>query len=444
MPRLDAVDSEFQRKSSINQFCSVYEDLPYVAVTRILSHLNFREKLNAVKIFESWEPYLCAFESWPELMYNDQKATRIWDRQEVCLCMRKYGKYIRKIKLNFHYHVRTSGTALLSKIATYCPQLKYIQMIEADFDADRPFKNILDVCKELKHISIVRPWVDWSHEENIVSLITKPKNAGNLVEFVAVPETTYPEYDIGKALNPSMLTSLNTLKVKRSFLPEDKLLSLVSHQLKHLSVFQDEDLPLDQPVMYSEVAWDKVLTKRSNFCFHAALRNIIVLRTCFPSQAPLRALILADLMASLTKGILDTITTKFHATLETFVCTKSFAFESVDVEDKRLPEALVDLSEKCTRLHTLVYGFSITSASVLLLARTRKFSCLDIPLDIISYKFHRKHIKPEWSSEFVQWLKEASSTLDRLEDEVSSLLGYEWSISNEPRDRKIQHYFRYF
>ena len=417
-------------------FFSHFEDLPSISVSKILSFLSFTDKLSAIQVFPSSE-------AWSDLVYLDSRSTRIKDRQEVCHCLRKYGKYIRKIQLNFHYHVRTSGTSLLKKIATHCTHLQCIQLIEPDFDADRPFRSILDSCEMLKDISLVRPWVDSSCQDNIVALVTNPNNASKLTELVSVPETAHPEYDLGRALNPGSLWNLHTLKLKRSFLTEETLLELASKRLHHLSIFQDEELPLYQAIMYTAETWRKVLVQKENFCFHVALRNIIMLRSCFPAQAPLRALILADLLASLTKGILDTISEKYQSTLESFVCTKSYAYESVDVEDKRLPAALLDLTQNCARLKTLVYGFSISSATVLLIAQTRRFICLDIQQDTISYKCEWK-ASPNLSSAKVAWLKDCGNSIDRLEEEVSTLQGFEWTLSNEPRDRKIQHYFKYF
>ena len=430
-------------KSTKNDFFSYFEDLPSVSVSKILSFLSFTDKLSAIQVFPSWEPHLCTSEAWLALTYYDSRSTRIKDRQEVCQCLRKYGKYIKRIRINFHYHVRTSGTSLLKKIATHCKQLRCLEIVEADFDADRPFKSVLESCELLKDISLVRPWVDWSHQDNIVALVTGPNHAWKLTELVAVPETAYPEYDFGRAIRPTYLLNLHTLKLKRSFLTEDMLLKLTCKNLRHLSIFQDEELPLDQSILYNESTWGKVLSKKEDFCFHVALRNIIMLRSCLPSQAPLRALILADLLASLTKGILDTITEKYRYTLESFVCTKSHAYESVEVEDKRLPTALLDLTGSCSKLKTLVYGFSISSATVLLVAETRRFICLDIQQDTISYKC-------EWipssnlTASKVAWLKECCTTVDRLEEEVSVLQGFEWTLSNESRDRKIQHYFKYF
>ena len=90
------------------------------------------------------------------------------------------------------------------------------------------------------------------------------------------------------------------------------------------------------------------------------------------------------------------------------------------VEDKRLPAALLDLTQNCARLKTLVYGFSISSATVLLIAQTRRFICLDIQQDTISYKCEWK-ASPNLSSAKVAWLKDCGNTIDRLEEEVSTL-----------------------
>lgn len=429
--------------STRKDFCSYFENLPSVSASKILSFLSYKDKLSTVLVFPSWEPHLCASDAWSDLVYDDCKSTRIRDRQEVCQCLRLYGKFIKKIRLNFHYHVRTSGTAMLKKIATHCQQLQCIQLVEADFDADRPFRSILESCVFLRDISLVRPWIDSCNQDNIVAQITKPDHSHKLTELVVVPETTYPEYNLAKAMMPDHLVNLHTLKVKRLFLTEAMLWELAKKNLRHLSIFQDEELPLDQAIMYQEETWRKVLSQRESFCFHVALRNIIMLRSCFPARAPLRALILADLLASLTKGILDTISENYRSTLESFVCTKSYAYESVDVEDKRLPAALLDLTQNCSKLKTLVYGFSISSATVLLIAETRRFLCLDIPIDTITYKCEW-NASPKLGLSKIAWLEECGSTIDRLEEEVSALQRREWTLSKEPRERKIQHYFKYF
>lgn len=431
------------RATSVEYFSSPFEDLPSVLVSKVLSFLTFTEKLCAVEVFPAWESHLNTTESWPELVYVDNRTTRIKDRQEVCQCLRKYGRFIKRIRLNFHYHVRTSGTALMKKIATHCSQLQFIQLIETDIDADHSFKNILDSCEMLTGISLVRPWVDSTCQRNAVALVMSTQHSAKLQELVAVPETTNPEYDFGKALQPSNLTGLQTLKVKRSFLSKDALLQLAGQKLHHLSIFQDEELPLNEPLMYNEETWNQVLTLQSKFCFHAALRGIIMLRSFLPAKAPLRALILADLQASLTKGVLDTISAYYRSTLESFVCTKSNTYETVDVEDRRLPFALLQLAYNCSKLKTLVYGYNFLSVFVLLIAKRRRFICLDFPVDSITY--HRDgDIPPLREHEELTWLKECGSTRERLEETVSLLQGCEWRLSTEGRDIKIQHYFKYF
>ncbi len=424
-------------------FFSHFEALPSVLVSKVLSYVPYTDKLSAVQAFPKWLPHLCTAEAWPDLMYVDHPASRIKDRQEICQCLRVYGRYIKKISLNFHYHVRNSGTSLLKKVASNCTQLQCIQLVEIDIDADRAVKNILDSCESLRDVSLVRPWVDWSRHNNTVALVTTSNHSKKLTELVAVPETTDLEFDFSKVLQPQRLMNLHTLKVKRSFLHEDVLLQLASQKLIHVSIFQDKELPLDQCVLYKEETWNEVLSHKPKFCFHVALRNIVMLRTFFPAQAPLKALILADLQASITKGVLDTISENYHPTLESFVCTKSNAYETVDVEDRRLPCALLDLTRTCAKLKTLVYGFNISSAVILLIAKESKFHCFDIPLDSLSFSCDLKNL-PSSEVTNVEWLKQYASTVDRLEEEVSALQGYEWRLSTEPREKKIQHYFRYF
>ena len=406
-------------------------ELPMVAVANVLSYLHWKDKMAAVTAIPVWHNHLCTMKAWQALSYHEDASTKAEVRQKVSLCICTYGKYITRIKLAFHYWypVGRRGRQVLHEIATHCSQLRKLCIADTVWSEQAEFalNRVLENCPKLHDLSLVRPVLAWSDEDdNVITIICKPRHAMKLTKLILTSESLL-EHEGPLDILQNFI-SLHTLKIRRAELSEKLLLHLSQRKLKLLSVFLEEEVEYGTPMIYSSAVWEQVRQNSPNFVLHLVLKNIIVLRSSFPAGAPLTTLVMVDLSASLTKGIVDTITDQYCGTLETFVYTKSCQLDCAKVEDRRLPAALYDLVCGCNNLHTLVYGFQISSTTALMIAKARMLRHYVLLLDDVTFE-QDWPVQPDWSAEFLSWLKESGSSLGSLETAVSELLRFPWRMS---------------
>ena len=203
----------------------------------------------------------------------------------------------------------------------------------------------------------------------------------------------------------------------------------MKNNLQEITLYQDEELPLSDAQQLNHRFWDAVLKINPNFKVDLILRYILVIKDSFVPRMPLRSLVLDDLVNIVTKGVMDQIVNNYKSTLESFTYTNSY-LENFESGDSRLPAALVSMVTKCEKLHTVQYGFPLSSTSILLLACARKLDKLVIPSVEVSYEFDWP-IQEDCSAEFVEWLKTSGWNERALEQAVSSVLKYDWKLHYE-------------
>lgn len=159
------------------------------------------------------------------------------------------------------------------------------------------------------------------------------------------------------------------------------------------------------------------------------LQYILVIKDSFITNMPLRSLVLDDLVNIVTKGVIDHLVTHYHESLESFTYTNLY-LENFESGDSRLPAALVSMVSKCIHLHTLRYGFPLSSTSILLLAHVRKLRELTIPAVEVSYELDWA-IQDDWDLSFWQWLETNCRSEKLLENAVSEVLGFQWHLYYE-------------
>ena len=420
------------------------QTLPYVVVSHICSFLQWQEKLCALQAIPEWEFHIHNCEAWKYLAYREVAHRAQQERDELSGCLDKYGRYITGIHLSFRYALGRKGTTILKNIASHCSQLKSLEVVGTIWDhpAGQWFINVLNSCPKIKDLSIVRPSLVWGTadggKDSLIIPLVKNGHSHKVTQLVLGSDSLVDHEGPLNLL--TQFTNLHNLRIRREELSEEILLNLSKKHLCTLSLFQDEEMALGENAVYTSETWNKVIEAKPQFRLSLILRNIIVLRSLFPATAPIRALVLVDLSASLTKGILDTITQHYHRSLEIFVYTKSCVIGCAEMEDRRLPIALTDLVQHCKNLHTLVYGFEISSTTTLLIAQRRKLENFAVLVDQMSLEYDWT-TRPEWSPQFVSWLRSSGSTMDTLEREVSQLLGYEWKVITESNMWRVVEYF---
>ena len=403
--------------------------LPSLVVSRILLYLPWQDKLSVVETLPSWEPHLCYPTSWSELQYTREQGTV----HQFIQCLQKYGNYISAVCVDVRYGPGVQLQAInqiLNNMATFCPHLQRVKLWDIHWDDDvmRAFGDILENCAQLRDISLRQPvlWGSVDHHSSLLAMLARPEHSEKVRELVLGGVSLDGRDRPLQSL--SQFSQLRVLRVRREELSDVLLMHLSTNSLERLTLFQDTDYL--GALTYSPGLWHHVLAQKPNFCVSLVLYNLTILRSMFSAQVPLITIVLVDLSTSLTKGILDTIAHNYHTTLETFVCAKDSKKDYTELNDRRLPASLIDLVRKCTRLHTLVYGFAISSATVLLIASERKLSQFVISADQLSLEIDEEQLENR-EPDFTNWLVTNKSSVSSLETEVSYQFGYDWTVAND-------------
>lgn len=416
-------------------------DLPSVAVTQIFSHMSWIDKLNSVTALPVWRAPLQTVAAWPSLIYENESQENIYfvreKRTNLLICIKQFGKYMHSIKLSFGHKIGRLGLQILHAIRDYCCALRLFHVTQTGFRMDvsliwtrtvvQSISSLLQKCQNLKSVGINLPVIDWSDnpENNIVLEIINNSFSSKVTELELGTNSLF-EHE-GNLNLLKLFTRLKRLAVRREKINDDILMCLVQNGLNEVSLFQDEELPYDQPLQLGDEFWRRVIQINSTFKVDLMLKYIMVIKASFPSKLPLRSLVLDDLANIITKGVLDHIVEVYKNTIECFTYTNSF-LESFEMGDRRLPFALQNMAVECKKLRTLQYGFPLSSTTILLIAKARKLEKLIIPVMEISYEFDWP-IQSNWDADFVSWLKTHGQSENMLEKGVSELLGLNWHIS---------------
>lgn len=422
-----------QSQSSV-ELHSMIESLPAVVATHVLSYLQWNDKLNVGVAIPSWEDHLHSPLSWSSVIYKEVSFRALHERNHLSECFARYGQYVQYISITFCYALGRSGAQILKEIKQNCTNLLSLEFTGTIWDTHGGslLCQILSCCSKLKDVSLVKPSLVWgageTGKDSVLVPLVRGGHAVKVTKLILCSESLI-DHD-GPLDVLRHFTHLRTLRIRREELSEPLLLHLASHSLSELSIYQDEEMPLSGPVIYTADVWEKIHSQKPAFHVNLVLTNIVLLRSLFPAVVPIRALVLVDLSASLTKGILDTISNHYQHTLEVFVYSKSYVIGCANLEDRRLPIALLDLVHKCHKLHTLIYGFEISSTTALLLAHKRRLTHLVILLEEMSFEFDWCH-QADWTPTFTEWLRSSGKSMVNMEREISKLLGYEWRVATE-------------
>lgn len=422
------------------------EDFPSIVVTEILSYLSWNEKINAIQALWSWKPHLHTPGAWPLLRYCNEGEENIYfvkeKRANLLICFKIYGKYMRHIDLAFGYKTGRTGLQILNAIANYCPNIQSFRFVpqenpETDSLAETPLTrsdvvavcSILSNCKQINSVSIISPIIIWSNSpgSNLLLELCNADVANKVTELELISGSLLDHEGYLKLLRE--FSGLKKLMVRREKVNNEILLGLIRNGLQEVTLYQDEELELIDAQQLGEQFWNEVLKINPKFKVDLILQYILVIKDSFITNMPLRSLVLDDLVNIVTKGVIDHLVTYYSESLESFTYTNLY-LENFESGDSRLPAALVTMVEKCQHLHTLRYGFPLSSTSVLLLAKARKLRELTVPAVEVSYDFDWE-VQKEWSIDFLQWLKTNCKSEALLEKAVSDILGFEWHLYYE-------------
>ena len=420
-------------------------ELPSVVATEVLVYLGWNDKLNAVKAIPTWRECLRSTTAWPIVSYSRESTDNMYfvkeRRTNLLICIKHFGRYMKNIQVSFGYKIGRSGVQILRAISDTCSNLHAFSIKQETFPRElyaeliwkkataQAVYSIIENCIHLSTIRIISPYIDWSdtRDSNIV-LCCIDQNKAHKLTHLELTTDSLIEHE-GYLREMTSFTGLQKLAVRREKINNDLLMSLVKCNLKEVTLYQDEELSLEDARQLGCSFWDEVLKICPDFKVDLVMRYVLVIKDSFAIHMPLRSLVVDDLVNIVTKGVMDYLVSNYHRTLESFTYTNSY-LENFESGDNRMPAALVSMVNKCEMLHTLQYGFPLSSTSLLLIAKARKLRKLIVPAVEVSYEFDWP-VQDDWSPEFVTWLKRSGRNQYDLEAAVSEALGFHWKLSYE-------------
>ncbi|CAH1795559.1 unnamed protein product [Owenia fusiformis] len=446
---------EFQDEEGLN-----IEHLPSIPAVKILSHLEWNDKIGFVSVFPCWTNHLLSLDAWPSVEYSEDlgSATSHFrgNRQLLSECIQKYGHCMRSIHLGFVYSLGASGSQILSDIANSCWNLERLSLVQQSRDYELVLYNltmnkwtecalislsdVLSSCTRLQQVRLDVgnvPWASHYVNTNVLSMLENTKNSNKITEL-HLSDAALSEFEDDTLQMLRSFTNLKRLEIRRDKITEELLTTLVRNGLQSLLLYFNEECLIDfqDPILFSSEFWCSLVDINPVLSVDVVLQQTMVVKSMFPVYMPLKSLALVDLTDMVTKGIIDTISQNYQPTLESFVFGHTingyFGEQGATLEDSRLPYAVTEMVENCKKLRSLVYGYSISSTSVLLMAYARRLATFVINYNELSFEFDWP-AKSEWNNEFINWLTSSGKSDETLEKAVSEKLGYQWSSGNGER-----------
>ncbi|KAH3863032.1 uncharacterized protein LOC127866412 [Dreissena polymorpha] len=421
------------------------EGIPSVVATQILGYLTWDEKLTTAQVLSTWKPHMHTPRAWPVVKYNRESEENVYfvkeKRTKFLICLKIYGKFMRNIEISFGYIISRSGQQILHAIADNCSMLRYFRLglggcQEFSALSELALKrndvaaiiSILRLCKDLDKVGLISPYICWSDSgTNLLTELCETRLSTKITELRLMSLSLTDHDDYLTLLQD--FSRLQMLTVRREKINNTILLQLVANGLQEICLYQDEELALVDARQLREDVWSQVLKINPNFKVDLVLQYILVIKDSFVTNMPLRSLVLDDLVNIVTKGVMDHLVSCYKLTLERFTYTNLY-LENFESGDSRMPAALITLATLCQKLHTIRYGFPLSSTTILILVKTRRLKELLIPSVEVSYEFDWP-IQEQWEEEFVRWLEANHRSEDLLEAAVSQVLGRPWKLQYE-------------
>ena len=418
--------------------------IPSVAVDRILSFLSWEDKLTTIKALPPWEVSLYCTDAWHHVCYTSDAEYNeyfVTDKQRHFLhCIKKYGKFMKNIQFML-VHLSPLVHKMFERFAKYCENLRHFELHQTDTECyDDPnassywrdhdvsvFCDILKKCKNLNHVSINKPLIQWE-EGRKASILHQIIDQNLTNKIVHLNISTVRTGDHTGLLSILIdFKSLKSLEIQRQKIDQAMIMEMVKHGLQELCIVQEGEIPLEIQAEFNQAFWIRVLQICPSFKIDLSLEYIMVAKESFPAGMPLRTLQMENLVNLVTSDVMEHLVALYKETLVNFTYRNSL-IENCETGDEKVTFSLVHMAQNCSNLTILEYGFPISGLSVLLIAHFCQLKELTIPEVELFFGFDWK-IQPDWSNDFVFWLKENSKNYFTLCRAVSKLLEFPWRCS---------------
>ncbi|UXI18029.1 beta-parvin-like [Sarcoptes scabiei] len=233
-------------------------------------------------------------------------------------------------------------------------------------------------------------------------------------------------------LHAGIFINLKTLVITCQHLDEDLLMMLAYNVLEDLYIVQTEVTRSFEPI--SAAVWKRftkanqhtkihlVMSNKSTYNAKILNQNLVLQRTRIHS-----ILFDAPIIRPTSIGSWSEIVRNYSDTLECLAFYQLPKYSICKSYPHRIDSILIYLSENCHRLQTLIINDLVSTATLLLIVMNLK----NLRQLFVRKNAVRKRFDPPKSiylePEQFRWLRQASRSFERTNQEISRLLGFAWT-----------------
>lgn len=459
---------------------SQWSYLPDLILEQVFAHLNIRERYAASQVCRNWYYAFYLPNTWSTFVLTDTTLTRrkynyysgwqhILDHVRLSQCLCRVGFHFKRLifepMLNFYnlfefmnmmsYFSEQQGlnNATVKGVGSKVKTLRFTfpcNMAADDRERCRLYgtggkllealKRLMGNLAALQFLELRDLMLDTTEGQTLLDEVCAIC-ALTLKELILVNATEAP----CQLLHVGVFLNLQVLVISPQNLGEDVLMLLGQTKLRHLHILQNRFTPSDLVLLpVSGRAWQAC--RKANPCLsvHLKVETPREREVIWQERAPVRSIIYdSPLMKVHSESIMATIDLYSedlraygHLGLPRFHRSRSF--------HDRVDALLLLLIRQSKWLHTLVVRERISTATVLLLAKTgRNLQNFIIRRNAVILRCDWPR-SPDWSDEFYQWLQVSSRSYDATEKEVSQLLGAKWHMLTDRQFKALSvdlHHF---
>lgn len=420
--------------------------LPAIVACKILSYLDWREKLSFCKnVVPDWTQHLYSSNSWTNFIFREnilglennggmgvenyyEEIPTYSDEKNLIL---EFGKYFQSCLIDFE---TSGGLQIFNEIGEHAVNLKYIQIFHSPVLFYCPpaileyyyscLGKLVSNCKKLHHLSMCR-----LDELSADEVEMKGYFFSRIIDIGIIEQITGLDFSMDSSyVTPiNILThfkNLQTLKTTFCTVTTDIMRCLGKQNLKELYLVKDNrKVGRD----FQEIAWESLAVQDNiKLDVHFIFQDTRIYVKDFPPNPFVKSIVFNRMVGSVSRDILRAIAAYYGQTLETYA---HFSMKYVTLhpyEDmESLPCDYYYFASQCVKLQTFISSVPLPSEAVWCLAM--KGNCLkSLCVTGNNLLFNYNVCLP-----FPASMKRGGMTKEFLSSEVSSFLGLNWTFLSE-------------
>ncbi|XP_052132942.1 uncharacterized protein LOC113216018 isoform X1 [Frankliniella occidentalis] len=434
---------------------SQWSDLPNLILEQVFTYLDIKERYAASQVCRNW--YIGAFylpNTWSTFLVTDTTLTRrrynyflgwqqVLDNTRVPFCLQKIGGYIRTlifdrmIQFQNLYDFMNKFTEFNEAFGSKLHTLRFNFCCDMDMEERErqrvygtggkvleSLKNLMRTLTSLRRLELRDLMLNVLDGQKLLDEVCDLCTL-TLRELVLVNATEYP----CQLLHVGVFLNLEVLVISPQNLGEDALILLGQTKLRHLHILQNSFTPSELMLFpVAGKAWKMCRKDNPGLSVHLKVESLKEREVVWQEKAPVRSIIYNSPLTKIQSQSVMTIIDLYSQDLRAYGHLGLPRFQRSRSFHERVDALLLLLVRQSVWLHTLVIRERISTATVLLLAKTGcNLQNLMIRRNAVILRCDWPR-SPDWSEEFYQWLKVSSRSYEATEKEVSQLLGAKWRM----------------